>query len=250
MVVLLLSGCNNDDRPRNNAIRVLCVNIHAKKANDGESNLDALAELINQLAPDFVALQEVDVNTFRSGGIDMPERLAEKTGMHYAFGKAMDHSAGQYGNAILSITSLEQVENIALPQGQEPRSALKANANIDGKLSINIISTHFDSRDEDSRINSASQLNEKFATGHSLSLLIGDLNDIPTSTTISTLASNWALSDPNGESPTFPARNPTKKIDYIMYYPTNAWKVLDYQVIEDTNLSVHRPYFVTLEILQ
>ena len=154
MVILLLSVCNNDDRPINNAISVLCVNIHAGKTVDGESNLDALAELINQLAPDFVALQEVDVNTFRSGGIDMAQRLAEETGMHYAFGKAMDHGAGQYGNAILSITSLEQVENIALPQGQEPRSALKANANIDGKRSINIISTHFDSRDEDSRINS------------------------------------------------------------------------------------------------
>jgi len=47
MVILLLSVCNNDDQPINNAIRVLCVNIHAGKTVDGESNLDALAELIN-----------------------------------------------------------------------------------------------------------------------------------------------------------------------------------------------------------
>ena len=249
-MITFLSVCDTDEQAFDNEVKVLCINIHAGKAVNGESNLDALAELINRLEPDFVALQEVDVNTFRSGGLDMPAILSEKTGMHYTFGKAMDYQGGYYGNAILSTSGLNNIENIALPQGQEPRAALKASVRIDGTLPVNIISTHFDSKSEESRVSSASQLNDTFATGQSLSLLIGDLNDTPMSTTISTLASHWGISDPNGESPTFPATNPTKKIDYIMYYPTNAWRVLQYHVIEDTNLSDHRPYLVTFKLIR
>ncbi len=261
VIITILNGCefgdNNSDNTDmtvkepaqiRNVIKVLSFNIHAGKTVDGVLNLNAMADIINQSDADIVALQEVDVNTNRGGKIDMAKQLAEQTGMYYVFGEAMDFDGGQYGNAILSKINLSHIENIKLPLGKEPRAAIKANAMLIGGESINVISTHFDAWGEVNRINSSYQLSDKFAVGNNLSLLIGDLNDVPLSTTIQNLSANWGLTDPNGDVPTFPASAPTKKIDYIMFYPQKRWRVLDIQVINNT-VSDHLPYLATLEVI-
>jgi len=161
----------------------------------------------------------------------------------------MDFEGGQYGNTKLSKTNLSHIENIKLPLGKEPRAAIKANAMLIGGELVNVISTHFDAWDEVNRINSSYQLSDKFAVGNNLSLLIGDLNDEPLSTAIQDLSANWGLTDPNGDISTFPASTPTKKIDYIMFYPQERWRVLDIQVINNTTVSDHRPYLATLEVI-
>src|SRR5690348_2217023 len=76
-------------------LRIMTYNIHhcnpPTKSKTGEIEVDAIARVINSRHPDLVALQEVDVNTKRSGGIDQAAQLAAKTGMHAYFGKAIDH---------------------------------------------------------------------------------------------------------------------------------------------------------------
>ena len=48
---------------------------------------------------------------------------------------------------------------------------------------------------------------------------------------------------------TFPSDNPQVKIDYVMYYPENRWRVLKTEVIQDTVASDHCAYLVTIELL-
>ncbi|HSL86297.1 MAG TPA: endonuclease/exonuclease/phosphatase family protein, partial [Bacteroidales bacterium] len=91
-------------------IRVMTYNIfHGEQAyNTGNSNLPQVAELINKVNPDFVALQEVDSMTNRSAKInsgipkDLVFELSQMTGMIGFFGKAIDYSDGGYGEGILS----------------------------------------------------------------------------------------------------------------------------------------------------
>ena len=51
-----------------------------------QSNLEAVADIINALNPDLVALQEVDFKTNRAKGLDLVTELGLKTGMAPLFG--------------------------------------------------------------------------------------------------------------------------------------------------------------------
>ena len=60
----------------------------------------------------------------------------------------------------------------------------------------------------------------------------------------------WAASyNKQNPEPTFPSVNPTKKIDYVMFYPTNMWKVHEIEVIQDSIASDHCAYLVIIELL-
>jgi len=46
-----------------------------------------------------------------------------------------------------------------------------------------------------------------------------------------------------------PSVNPSKKIDYAMFYPKNRWRVIETKVIQDTIASDHCAYLVTLDLI-
>ena len=71
-------------------LRVLCYNIHHCNPPSvaGKIDVDAIARAIKAQNPDLVALQEVDVNTVRSGKINQAALLAEKLQMNFLFCKS------------------------------------------------------------------------------------------------------------------------------------------------------------------
>ena len=81
-------------------------------------------------------------------------------------------------------------------------------------------------------------------------ILAGDLNAVPGSTPINILEGIWTPSyDKEMPKPTYPSKEPQKKIDYVMFFPQNRWKVLETKVIPDPIASDHCAYLVTLELL-
>ena len=90
--------------------------------------LDAIAEDLRRLAPDVVALQEVERGVRRSREIDQARSLGEALGMHHAFGASFPVERGEHGVALLSRFPISEVEVVHLPQGNGrwPRVALKA----------------------------------------------------------------------------------------------------------------------------
>ncbi|MBL4641696.1 MAG: hypothetical protein JKX86_07725 [Verrucomicrobiales bacterium] len=80
-----LPGCNSPDITPV-VLRVMTYNIHHAEGLDGKVDLERIANVIRQSNADIVALQEVDKNTRRTGGIDMPADLARRTGMNIVFG--------------------------------------------------------------------------------------------------------------------------------------------------------------------
>lgn len=59
-----------------------------------------IANAIKAMNTDIVTLEEVEQKTTRSNGLDQAKIIAEKTGMHYVFGKATEVKGGNYGNVI------------------------------------------------------------------------------------------------------------------------------------------------------
>ena len=114
----LLPGCKSPDITPV-VLRVMTYNIHHAEGLDGKVDLERIANVIRQSNADIVALQEVDKNTRRTGGIDMPADLARLTGMNVAFGANLDNfQGGQYGTAILSRFPFESYENHRLRQAR------------------------------------------------------------------------------------------------------------------------------------
>jgi endonuclease/exonuclease/phosphatase family metal-dependent hydrolase len=90
------------------------------------ASLDAVAEVIAQIDPDVIALQEVDVGVLRTGRVDQPALLAQRLGYHHAFAASIEYQGGVYGLAVLSRLPFRRVERLWLDAegSYEPRIAL------------------------------------------------------------------------------------------------------------------------------
>jgi len=234
-------------------VKVLTFNILHGANTNGDFNLDVLANVIKQTDPDLVALQEVDFKTRRAKGYDLVTELAWRVKMQGLFGRAMYYDGGEYGEGLLSKYSLVGSQNIALPHypQSEPRSALEATTVLPSVDTIVFVATHLDHQEDGrDRIAQAEKINETYASLKHPCILAGDLNAIPGSKTITMLEEFWtATYDKIHPAPTYPSHDPSIKIDYIMFYPKERWRIIDTQVIQDTLASDHCAYLVTLQLL-
>ena len=121
---LLISQVNVDSTK---IVKVLSFNILHGRTTRGDFNLDVLANLIKEVNPDFVAMQEVDFKVNRSRKYDLVTELGWRTKMAPLFARAMNYDGGEYGEGVLSRFSFLKTRNVALPyiSGEEPRTALE-----------------------------------------------------------------------------------------------------------------------------
>jgi endonuclease/exonuclease/phosphatase family metal-dependent hydrolase len=256
LVVLVVGlcggGCSQAGPGPATRVAVLTYNIYHGEDANGGSNLDAVAEIINSLEPDLVALQEVDKKTTRVKGLDLTAELSRRTGMRGIFGKAMDYAGGEYGEAVLCRHPVLQIKNNPLPHTPkaEPRAALEVHVELPSGERIAFVGTHLDHvRDQTDRMMQAGRITELYADVDLPVILAGDLNAIPGSDPINLLCKQWTCADPNNPQPTHPSTGPRRKIDYIMFKPSHRWKVLSTQVIDDKVTSDHCPFYAVLELL-
>ncbi|MEX0313570.1 MAG: endonuclease/exonuclease/phosphatase family protein [Allomuricauda sp.] len=234
-------------------VKVLSFNILGGRTTKGDFNLDALAKLINEAKPDFVAMQEVDYKVNRSKKYDLATELGWRTKMAPIFGRAMYYDGGEYGEGVLSKYSFLSTRNVPLPfkEDQEPRAALEVVVELPSKDTIAFVGTHFAHETNEGREVQAKKINEVFSKNQYPTILAGDLNAVPGSGPINTLEEIWQTTyDKENPEPTHPSDNPKVKIDYVMFYPKNRWRVLDKKIIADTYASDHCAYLVTLELLE
>ena len=233
-------------------VSILTYNIYHGEDANGDSNLDAVAGIINSLGPDLVALQEVDNKTTRAKGLDLTAELSQRTGMKGIFGKAMDYAGGGYGEAVLTRHPVVYTKNNLLPHtlNAEPRAALEIQIELPNKEKIAFVGTHLDhQRDQTNRMNQSKRIEELYLDYDLPIILAGDLNAAPGSDPINLLSSQWSCASGDDPQPTFPSVSPRRKIDYIMYKPKDRWKVIEVRVIDEKVASDHCPVFAVLELL-
>ena len=242
----LLPGCKSPDITPV-VLRVMTYNIHHAEGLDGEVDLQRIANVIRQSNADAVALQEVDKNTERTGGINMPAELARLTGMNVAFGANLDnYQGGQYGTAILSRFPIESHENHRLKKVRkgEQRGVLMAVLKMtQGQLLFTC--THLDhAQDQAERLFSETQFADMFA-GHAglPTIFCGDFNDTPDSELYKRLSKKWTDTwsiAGKGNGYTMSSANPKRRIDYIWRSGKKNFKVR-WMDVPKTEASDHLP---------
>lgn len=97
------------------ALKVGTYNIHSCLDTSNVFDMEKIARVLEAFAPDTVALQEVDANQTRTGGIHQAEWLARRLKMNYRFYPLVQKGVGQYGLAILSKISMQKIKLAPLP---------------------------------------------------------------------------------------------------------------------------------------
>ncbi|MEW4487235.1 endonuclease/exonuclease/phosphatase family protein [Thalassoglobus sp. JC818] len=231
---------------------VMTYNIHHAEGTDGVLDPSRIANIIRSSNADLVALQEVDRKTTRVDGRDLLAEIATETKLHFAFGKSIEFSGGEYGNAILSRWPIENHQTALLPRlnDGEQRSMLIADVAIEGKESgITFVSTHLDHRSDDAeRFLSVEQINSHFEKSNKTPILLaGDFNDTTSSRSVKELLKKWKMTNTD-VLPTIPSRKPTRQIDFIFASPPTAWEVLSTRVLNEPKASDHLPVVSTVEV--
>jgi Metal-dependent hydrolase len=247
-LLLIIFSCQrksvSQGQAAGSSLRVLCYNIHHANppSKTGFIDIDAIARVINEAKADVVALQEVDNNTVRSGNINEAKMIAEKTGMHYHFFKAIDHDGGQYGLAILSRFAIKEPGHIPLPQVIEAEYRILSYVTITvNKQDILFANTHLDAtRGHENRVVQMQAILQKFESEKKPVILCGDLNSVATSEPINLLDTQFKRTCINDCPGTVPANKPYRTIDFIATKNV-SWPLLSYEVIPETYASDHRP---------
>lgn len=226
-------------------LRVMCWNVHHGAGEDDKLDLTRIASVIRAQKPDLVALQEVDNKCRRSQGVDQAAELARLTGLHAAFGKAMDHEGGEYGQAVLSRFPIGQTQVHRLPGDGEPRIAFEAEVKVDGKP-LRVITVHLDHQQDSRRLKQAEALAKGLGRHPGPVILAGDFNDVPGSPTLTVFGAPWQAVAKKDPVFTCPAKDPKVEIDHIVLRGVEASSPAE--ILPEASASDHRPLVVTLRI--
>jgi endonuclease/exonuclease/phosphatase family metal-dependent hydrolase len=232
------------------ALSVLSYNIRHGVGMDDALDLRRTARVIESLAPDIVALQEVDQRVTRSGGVAQADSLASLLGMRSAFGAFMPYQGGEYGLAILSRHPVVRTHALRLPDGNEARVALLVDVQLPQGPVVTVVNVHFDWVDDDTyRYAQAESLARVLDTLSTPYVLLGDFNDRPGSRTLSLFTSRaQEAGKPIDAHFAFPSDTPTKEIDFIFASPRARWTTAGARVIAERVASDHRPVHAMLTL--
>ena len=192
-------------------------NIHKGIGTDRRRDLMRTASVIAEIAPDLMALQEVDRRFGTRAGLFDLDHLHDRTGLRPVPVHAHGPSHGWHGNLVLMRDGhVTATETIRLP-GLEPRGALVTDLTI-GQSALRIVAAHFGLLRRSRQAQARHLLDHLADRDPRPTLLMGDLNewrDGPGSP----LA---ILEEHFGPAPavrSFPARFPLLPLDRIMAAP-------------------------------
>ncbi|MDR1172750.1 MAG: metallophosphoesterase [Bacteroidales bacterium] len=242
--VTFFTAMHGQSYPRiENTIRVMSYNIRNAKGLDDKVDYQRIADVVTGLAPDVVALQELDSVTSRSKQVDVLSRLAGLTAMYPVYGASIPFDGGKYGVGVLSKQKPLSWKRIPLPGREEARSLLM----VEFRDYV-FCCTHF-SLNGDDRQASVAIIDQAVKDFNKPVFLAGDINATPESPVLETFKQNWTILT-NTRQLTIPADKPKETIDYIFGYAPKGYtySVWQTQVLNEPVASDHLPLFADVRL--
>jgi endonuclease/exonuclease/phosphatase family metal-dependent hydrolase len=212
--------------------RIVTYNVHRCVGNDRRLDVARIGEVLAQLRPDIVALQELDVGRARTGHVDQAHAIAKHLDMACHFHAALTVEEERYGDAILTCFPERLVQVGPLPgydriRALEPRGALWVEVEIGGRT-LQVINTHLGLVPREQQIQAAwlagpAWLEHPHCTGPRI--LLGDFNATGSSVVYRTLtgklaaARNLVKRAERTPTSTFPSPLPVLRIDHLFVSP-------------------------------
>jgi len=206
--------------------RIVTYNVHRCVGNDRRLDVGRIAQVLANLEPDIVALQELDVGRARTGSVDQAHEIARRLDMTCHFNAALTVEEERFGDAILTRFPERLVQVGPLPgyppiPALEPRGALWVEVVI-GAAPVQVINTHLGLVPREQQTQAAFLAGPAWL-GHperrGATILLGDLNATARSvvcrTLMKQLASARDLAQKKSPTSTFPSQLPVLRIDHL-----------------------------------
>ena len=230
-------------------VRVMSYNIHQGYDIDGRLDMEALARVIEEEAPDVLALQEVARGWVIEGSVDMLVWLSQRLGMRYIWGPSSD---SVWGNAVLSRYPIIRAETHDMPNNSDirlNRGFISLVIDLGGGSRLRILATHLHAGTEEGfhRVPQVQAILEQWDEAKA-TVILGDLNARPPDEEMEILREagfldSFIASGAPGEGFTSRPDDPVQRIDYI--WMTTDLKARDFS-IPQSRASDHFPIAVTL----
>jgi len=210
--------------------RIVTYNVHRCVGNDRRLDVGRVAAVLAELAPDIVALQELDVGRRRTNHVDQAHEIARRLEMTHHFHAALQVEEERYGDAILTCYPERLVKTGPLPghprmRALEPRGALWIEVTIDGRP-LQIINTHLGLVPREQRAQATHLAGPAWLEHPDCqwpAILLGDFNATASSLVYRTLTARLQsarrLARRRQPSSTFPSPLPVLRIDHHFVSP-------------------------------
>jgi endonuclease/exonuclease/phosphatase family metal-dependent hydrolase len=214
----------------------MTYNIRAGLGMDRKRSLDRIADVIRGMAPDAVALQEVDLARTRSESVDQPRLLGELLDMHVLHGHSfIDNDGGRYGNALLTHAPGIMVRhaNLPGPNSREPRSVMRVEV-MHRESRLTLVNTHLGLTRSERRDQVRALIGDRWLDPNvdEPLVLCGDLNLGAGRRAHGQLANTLRDAFAGARWPAFstwPSRLPVRRLDHVFY--TGPLAVVERRVV-------------------
>lgn len=205
-----------------------------------QQNLQRIADVV--AGYDFVALQEVDGGSLRSGFVNQVEYLAARAGFPYWYAQ-LNRDLGplaQHGNGLLTRVKPHGLEDHKLPGLIPGRGAIVVRLPCQG-AEILVVLLHLSL----GGVSRQAQLGyvRELIRHEDHAVVMGDMNGHLARLLSRSPLRHSPLRSAAAPEPTWPAWNPALALDHVLVTP--GIRVDDHAVL-DCHLSDHRPVAVTL----
>ena len=208
---------------RKDTIRIATYNVHKCRGMDGRVRPGRVAEVLEEIGADIMALQEV-VSAPDGGRDDQASFLAKEMGLKFVLGETRWRNGRPYGNLLLSRFPIHAVANydISAP-GREPRGCLRADLALDRGTLLHVFNVHlgtsyFERRHQARRLVGPSILGHSWLNGPRI--VLGDFNEWTRGLATRLLVSQLKHADIRlhlGHRRTYPGMLPLLSLDHIYF---------------------------------
>ena len=227
-------------------LRVATYNVHSAVGVDRRFRPQRIADVIDELRADVVALQEV---LSPVQGFDVHAHLRAATGLHLVSMATMQLAGGTFGNAVLSrwpIVDLAE-HGLSVPN-REPRGAIDATIGRDAR-ELRVLATHLGLRAAERSVQLARLIEIVKAAPDVPTVLAGDFN--MTRGRARELRAHAAHLGRHDALATFPSIAPVLPLDRI--FALHGATIVDVAVHRSRRARVasdHLPLVATIELPQ
>lgn len=210
-------------------------------------NLERITAFLEEEQPDLVGLIEVDHGSYRSGGRNQSELLAESLGHYHAHAvKYRENSLWsrvpvlrKQGNAFLARDRIRQTTFHFFDQGMK---RLVLELELEHAVAY-LVHLSLGVRARHRQLRALYQMVRRTNKPH---LVAGDFNMLMGEEEIDLFLAATGLQNANREGlPTYPSRNPRRHLDFVLY--SKGIEVRDFRVPR-VELSDHLPLVVDLDV--
>jgi endonuclease/exonuclease/phosphatase family metal-dependent hydrolase len=204
---------------RTHLIRVVTYNVHRCRGMDGRTRPERIAEVLQGIGADIIALQEVVGAGHRHGG--HAELLGAALGMGWVMAPTRQLWGHQFGNVVLArFPVVRQVPYNLSWKTCEPRGCVRVDLDVEGML-LHFYNVHFGTAILERRVQAerlAGIVSDRRVTGPKV--VLGDFNEWtrgPASALLSERLQSIDLGAHLQRKRTYPGLLPLVHLDHIYY---------------------------------